>query len=233
MSRVTTARPTRGWGSRSHRWYSGWGREEQADLVHLTWPDGTLQCELNVPSAITRCSPRTIARPAVARYFSRGTDGDSCVSATSSAVAGWATWSRREFTASPIATRPWRSRGAARGERASPAVDHRADGRSRVPGSTDARRGRSSAGRSTPDERSPAGRRPPARRSPGERKSSPSAQGFERPRRDRGPPGLGPRTVDNFAGSKARSGMPRNTGSCSISATGSRGYGRRSRSRWA
>ena len=79
----------------------GMGTKESADLLRITWPDGVMQCELNLDADQRKSSPNTTARPAVARCSSPSTASGSSVSATSWAAAVWATWSRLESTPEP------------------------------------------------------------------------------------------------------------------------------------
>ena len=208
----------------------GLGGARSVDLVHLRWPDGVIQCELNLagrPASST--STRTTARPAVAPCFSRGTASGSSASATSWAAAASATSSRPG-----VYSQPDRDESVAiAGDQLQPIdgvlrlsvtepmdeiayVDHlRLEVVDRPPGVS-----------ATPDERfAPEGPRPTGelhgladadRAGPRHRPRG--------PRPDRDPPALGsPHRRRLPEAARPGSAMPRSTGSSSTSATGSAG----------
>ncbi len=110
MRRYDHTTPDSGLGQSVAPIVFGLGTQPRADLVHVLWPDGVLQCELNRRG-------RREARPAREQPQDRELPGtfhverraDSSASATSSAAAASAISSRPASTASPIATSRWRS----------------------------------------------------------------------------------------------------------------------------
>ena len=103
--------PESGLGQSVAPFVLGLGTREEAELVHFSWPDGVMQCELKPGRRPEGRSGRKqpqdrelpgalhLERPAVCLH--RRLPGRR---------RAWATWSRPGFTASPTATRQWRSR---------------------------------------------------------------------------------------------------------------------------
>ena len=127
----------------------GLGAREQADLVHVFWPDGVMQCELNQVSDplvdLAENNRKTGSCPVLFAWNGRRNVcvGDFLGGGGMGYLVGPAS------IASRTATRRWPSRPSSLGkQRRLPALDQRADGRDRVSGSLDARRGRPAAWRS-------------------------------------------------------------------------------------
>ena len=158
----------------------GLGAREQADLVHLSWPDGVMQCELNQVANqqvdLAENNRKTGSCPVL---FTWNGERYVCIGDFLGG-GGMGYLVAPGSIASPTATRRWPSPSeqlqTERGHL--PALDHRADGRDRLSRSLDARRGRPAARacRRHPTSGSlPRDRGRPASSWPGERRSSPTA----------------------------------------------------------
>ena len=128
----------------------GLGAREQADLVHLRWPDGVMQCELNQVGDqqvdLAENNRKTGSCPVLFTWNGRRfvCIGDFLGGGGMGYLVAPGSWRQ---------PRPRRGDGhhvgATSGEgRCLPPIDHRADGRNRVSRPPDARRGRPAAGRS-------------------------------------------------------------------------------------
>ena len=90
----------------------GMGANTSAPLLRLRWPDGVMQCELNVTADRSMILvERQAGRPGVARSFSRGTGPGSSVWVISSGAEDMGYLVKPQAsTGSPTAMSRWRSR---------------------------------------------------------------------------------------------------------------------------
>ena len=143
-SPTTTRRPTPAWASRSPRSCWAWASTSKADLVHLRWPDGVMQCELNVAANqklnLAENNRKTGSCPVLFTW-----NGQRFVCIGDFLGGGGLGY----LVAPGVYSQPDRDEAVAitadqlqASRRRLPALDHRADGRDRLPRSPEARRGR-------------------------------------------------------------------------------------------
>ena len=227
----TIRRPRPDWRSRSRRSSRAWASTTRPTLVHLRWPDGVMQCELNVPAdqklTLAENNRKTGSCPVLFTW-----NGERFVCIGDFLGGGGLGY----LVAPGVYSQPDRDEAIAvtaeqlqASRRRLPALGHRADGRGCLPRSADSRRGRPPPRRFVNARRTVCARRPQADRErwwPGEPPSSPFTP----------PTSTGRDMTETFAtgiaapstrsaSAMAGSATPKNTGSSSTSATGSAAFG--------